>query len=315
MVLIGCKSIPNDNLQLKGDYFGFEADTISQKFGEGIISTGLPELNAAFSPDGKEFFYSLTNYGHDHFVLVRYVQKNGLWQGPEVAPFSGKYSDADPFYSPDGEKLYFISRRPLDEADSVPKDFDIWYVEKENGDWGRPVNVGLPVNSERSEYYVSVTRDYTLYYSTNYEDPGGQGFIHRAKLVEGKYQVEKLGEEINDTGGGDVYVSPDEDLLIFGARGDLHVSFKVNDMWTKHVSLGNKINSESYDYCPIMSPDGKYFFFTSFRSNDFNTQEEKSYTEYVNMLANNGNGAGDVYWIKSDFIEKIKAQVIQQMKK
>ena len=53
--------------------------------------------------------------------------------------FPGKYFDIEPFLSSDGLKLFFASNRPLASTDEKTKDFDIWYVERENknAEWSR----------------------------------------------------------------------------------------------------------------------------------------------------------------------------------
>ena len=297
-----------------GDYFGFQADSTAQIFGAGLISKEYYELNSAFAPDGNEFYYSITTNSHDYVVILQYVRRDGFWEGPTVAPFSGSYSDADPFFTPDGKRLYFISQRPTQDSVSEPKDYDIWYVNREAGGWGDPINVGAPVNSERGEYYVSVTHDYTLYYSTNYEDPKGPGFVHKAQLVDGKYVVTKLGPAVNGTkGGGDPYISPDEKTLIFssGREGgigsaDLYVSFFVGGEWTEALNMGPDINSKQYEYCPIMSPDGKYFFYTSTKAAPFHSARPKDYASMTKRLNSLDNQLGNVYWIKSDFLSVLR---------
>lgn len=71
------------------------------------------ELNAAFSPAGDELFFTLADPARTHDTLLRMVRgADGVWDGPEVAPFSGLHADADPLFSDDGQRLYFISKRP-----------------------------------------------------------------------------------------------------------------------------------------------------------------------------------------------------------
>lgn len=74
---------------------------------------------------------------------------------------------------------------------------------------------------------------------------------------------------------GDIYVSPDESYIIHVAAGrpdglgdgDLYISFKGDDgEWGPGVNMGPTINTAGIDYCPMVTPDGKYFFFT--RGND-----------------------------------------------
>ena len=72
---------------------------------------------------------------------ILYCRKSPLrdWTSPVVAPFSGKFGDLEPAFSPDGMKLYFSSNRPIDGSE--PKDYDIWVVEKTNGRWSDPRTV------------------------------------------------------------------------------------------------------------------------------------------------------------------------------
>ncbi len=72
---------------------------------------------------------------------------NGSWSKPETAPFSGRSRDGGPAFSPDGNRIYFYSRRPLQEDAEGKHDNDIWYVEKKGTGWRQPVNLGNPVNT------------------------------------------------------------------------------------------------------------------------------------------------------------------------
>jgi hypothetical protein len=71
-------------------------------FGAGIISTGDYDTHPAFTPDGKTlyFLHSTPNFNLWTILVSNFVK--GRWSTPEVAPFSGQYSDADPFITADG---------------------------------------------------------------------------------------------------------------------------------------------------------------------------------------------------------------------
>ena len=101
-----------------------------QLFAPGVICTGDIEFGPAFEPDGKTVYFSKGSPGLKRvsWILVsRFV--DGAWKTPEVASFSGRYSDIDPTLSPDGKKLFFASTRPTEGT--VPRpDFDLWVVEK-----------------------------------------------------------------------------------------------------------------------------------------------------------------------------------------
>jgi uncharacterized repeat protein (TIGR03803 family) len=268
-------------------------------FAEGVISTGDMELNAAFTPDGKTLYFTKRTPKIQFWAIVVSHFQNGKWGAPEVADFSGQYSDFDPFISPDGSKLYFCSTRPVD---GKPKrDFDIWVVEKGKNGWSAPRRLEAPINTQAAEFYPSVTADGTLYFSTSREGEKGRGDIYRSKLVGGKYtEPENLGDAINSQySEGDPYIAPDESYLVFVSYGrpegygdgDLYISYRRDGVWTKAANLGSKINSSALDFCPIVSPDGKYFFLTSERGFADKPQERRlSSRELLNNIRGPRNG-------------------------
>ncbi len=60
---------------------------------------------------------------------------------------------------------YFLSTRP--DGDEAVGDQDIWYVERNGSGWSLPVNLGEPVNTDGGEFFPSLTRDGTLYFTRN----------------------------------------------------------------------------------------------------------------------------------------------------
>ena len=139
-------------------------------FAPGVISTGDIEFAPAFEPDMKTVYFVKGSPGAKRvmWILVSRL-RDGKWSTPEIAPFSGQYSDIDPTVSPDGRKLFFASNRPS-EGTAPRKDFDIWVVEKTEGGWSAPRNLGAPVNSAGSETTTSVTSDGTLYFASSARD-------------------------------------------------------------------------------------------------------------------------------------------------
>ena len=273
-------------------------------FGEGIISTGDDESHPAFTPDGRTLYFLKNTPSFSHWTILVSQYSNGKWSTPDVAPFSGQYSDADPFITPDGKNLFFISTRPVD---GKPKqDTDMWVMEKTSTGWGEPKHLGPVVNSDTSEWFPTVTKDGTLYFGSDRAGGKGRTDIWRSKLVNGKYgEPENLGDAINTpTSEVEPYIAPDESFIIFAAAGrpggkgafDLYVSYNRNGVWTKSESLGDKINSSAWDFSPKVSPDGKYFFFTSNRSFDEKPLEKPlGYKELMTKLHSPRNGLRDIY--------------------
>lgn len=216
--------------------------------------------------------------------------ENGKWSSPTTILIHDVYSFNDPFLTPDENKLFFISNRPLD-GKGTKKDYDIWYIERQSGKWSDPINAGKNINSEKNEYYISFTKDGKMYFSSNIGDnTGGNNFdIYSSEFQSGKFQpAVRLGTGVNSPHyEADVFVSPDESYVVFAAdrpgglgSGDLYVSFRqANGNWTVARSLGDVINTETDDFCPYVSADGKYLFYAS---------------------------RGDVYWVSTDVIHKLR---------
>ena len=275
-------------------------------FAEGVISTRDYESSITLSSDGNiAYFVKSTPDLSFRVILVSRLEK-GKWTTPEVAPFSGEYSDTDPCLSPDGTKLYFASRRPIEGA--TPKaDHDLWLVEKTNTGWSEPRHLNAPVNTESQELSPSVTSDGTLYFSSNRAGGKGATDIYRSKLVDGNYSApENAGDSINTPGPElQVFVTPDDNILLFAALGrqdgqgsvDLYLSKRTDGAWSKGVNLGNKINSSGVDSAPRISSDR--LFWTSTRGYGFEEQQAHrlSYKELSNKLQSAGNSFGDIYQI------------------
>jgi hypothetical protein len=282
-------------------------------FANGIINTGLNERDMAISPDGKELFYTVL-IQPSSFLAIISMKKDaaGKWSKPEVASFSGRYSDLEPAFSADGNKLFFVSNRPV--SGDQHKDYDIWYMEKVNGQWGPPKNAGPAVNTAGNEYYPSVAQNGNLYFTAEYKKGVGREDIYVAKWENGQYTASvALDTAVNSTMWEfNAFVSPDEQFIVFSSngrkdekgRGDLYISRKdAQGQWlpAKNVAI---LNSDKIDYCPFVSFDKKILFFTSERHNLASSFAGKAvnYLQLHDMRNSILNGGGNIYWIRFDAV-------------
>lgn len=287
-------------------------------FQPGMISTGFAERDFALSPDESELFYTMQS-PLGYFQTIVYMKKDakGFWSKPEIAPFAGVFTDLEPAFSADGKRLYFASNRPI--SGDKPKDFDIWYVEKQNGQWSTsPINLGAPVNTTGNEFYPSITKSGNLYYTATYKNGVGREDIFMASWKDGKYiDAVPLDTAVNSkVDEFNAFVSPDEDFILFTSygrkddmgRSDLYISQKdPSGKWmpAKNVSL---LNSNRIDYCPFVSFDKKKLFFTSERNMLKQSYETKIEIEALKKIFSSPqNGSGDIYWISFEkVLESIK---------
>jgi len=280
-------------------------------FAEGVIDTKDDEFGGTFTPDGKTCYFSKSVLPFYLDIICYSEFKNGEWQTPRVAPFSGTYRDFDPVFSPDGKKMVFTSNRPVDGK--LRTDYDIWMVTKTKGNkWGEPIHLDTTINSNYDEHFASIAASGTIYFSSNRPGamggPGDADFYY-SKLVNGHYtKAVHLTDSVSTPYYElDCVIAPDESFLLMGVYGgkggygnyDIYVSEKVNGKWTPSRNLGPKVNTPFRDYSPRISPDGKYLFFTSER--DFSAGPRKAITSFGELKKNFHsilNGSGNIYQIE-----------------
>lgn len=247
------------------------------------------------------------------------IKKNGsLWEKPEVASFSGKFNDLEPFLSPDGLRLFFASNRPFNENDKA-KDYDIWYVERKDlaSGWSVPVNMGNTINTEYDEFYPSVSERNNLFFTSDYPNSKGKDDIYMSSWKDKDYITPiSLSDAINSEGYEfNAFVAPDESFLIFSGynradglgSGDLYISFKSEDnTWSIAKNMSAEVNSKQMDYCPYINTKTGIMYFTSKRSSvtqkDFSTMER-----LIHEINKYENGLSKIYQvsIKEIILNKI----------
>jgi Tol biopolymer transport system component len=275
--------------------------------GSGVISTGAFELSPAPHPDGRTFYFvkSAPGFLRDaHFTIVLSETTEGRWSRPEVASFSGRHSDLNPWISPDGRSLYFSSNRPL--AGDRPGDFNIWLVEWEDGGWGEPRVLPPPVNSPANELWLSATDAGVVYFDSDRSGADGGWQIYRA-APEGAGYGPAVPQDALNSPGLDINptIARDESYLLFsswdraaeGTRGDLYLSRREGESWGAPLPLEH-VNTAADEFHPALSPDGRYLYFASDRGFRLGRGPERlGYAELEERLLSPGNGLGDIYRI------------------
>ncbi len=288
------------------------ADTPSV-FMPGIVSDEFGNRDMAISPAGDEMFYTLQYGGGRICSVIMCCKKiNGKWTKPQVASFSGQYNDLEPAFSPDGSKLYFASVRPISGISA--KDHDLWFVTKQNGVWANPVNMGAPVNSSKDEFYPSIAKSGTIYFTR--EMDGKDEDIVMCRFVNNAYDTAvSLPNAINNMGAEfNAFVDADEQFVIFTAykrkenfgSGDLYISKKDNNgIWKEAINLGNKVNGQGLTYCPFVTPDKKQFFFVSSRGGFRSPfKKQQRIEELKKQMHSPLNGWDNIYWMTTETILK-----------
>lgn len=256
-------------------------------FAPGIVSTNAHEYSFTVRKDGKEIFFTRheNNYSFIYWVRV----ENGKWLQSEVTPFSGRWSDYDQMLSPDGNTLYFVSDRPRLKTPYIG---DIYFVQRTKNGWSDAKSVGAPVNTEGNEACPSITSEGTLYWHGVYPQGKGRSDIYFSRQTINGFSIPvNCGPGVNtEFGESNAFVDPEERYIIFGSRrpgglggGDLYISIKRKDgSWGGAIHLKSPVNSPASEYCPSVSVDGKYLFFTR-----------------------RGQEGGDIFWADASFIQDL----------
>lgn len=307
--------------ELSGEYLGQnQPDDSAFLFAPGIVSTGMADRDIVIYPDGSEIYFC-RNISNFKFSTIFYVKQIGeKWTKPKILEFATnpKFIYIEPNISPDGTKLYFASNM-LAEG-SEPGSMDIWVSDRVGDSWGQPYNIGTPINSNTDQYFPSVTKSGTIYY-TSEDSLTNRESIYRSKLIDGVYQKpELLPENVNMARARfNAYVSPNEDFIIVPAFGmpdsygatDYYIVFRdENDNWSDPINMGDKVNSvNGQEWSASLSPDGKYLFYMSAKITDnieLPAQLTTTMFDELNNMPQNGNS--DIYWIKTDFINELRIQ-------
>jgi Tol biopolymer transport system component len=227
-----------------------------------FLQEGVPVPNGesapTFMPDGN------TVYLADNDTIRFSKLVNGKWTKPVVAPFSGHWNDWDPFVSPDGKRLVFVSNRPLPGTpqDKPQKNNQLWYVDRLFGDeWSKPQHFDAPVNIDgANDYGPSLSSSGTLCFCSRRDGNKGMGGYYTKWLGDHYEKPQQL--LLNGTSDiFDPFISPDESYIIFGSNKNLYISYRHNGEWSAGQKLASNVNNGNYNGGPYVSPDGKMLYY------------------------------------------------------
>ena len=327
-VLISCKNqtiVKSGFTDLKGPYLNQKVPSDSAEiFAPDLLSAGGPVIQINFSPNGKEFIYSLFTPEREllsepkgifgkKFVLKSNFE-NGSWTEPIEFSINENYDLGYRCYSTDGNKIYFNSNGPIDNQPYESRSH-IWVSSRDGKHWSDPVEIILGDNAEGGGF-PSVAHNGNLYF---YKWPRGEshGSLFMSEYKQGKYlEPVRLSDVINNPGGAHPYIAPDESYIIFDSYElgqeeetgtDLFISFRdKNNKWMKPENLGQNVNSPYIERRPFVSSDGNYLFFASNRINPEISTKSISISSIRNQVDNPLNGYQNIFWVDASIIEDLR---------
>jgi len=173
-----------------------EGDNWSKPFNMGApINTGNWESQPSFSSDGKTLYFirGIVRYKQrrnpgEQDIYMTQIQDDGTWSNPKK--LSNKINTPGREESvqihPDGQTLYFSS-----DGHPGMGSLDI-YVSRldEKGEWGKPENLGYPINTfnEENSTLVSSSGEFA-YFASNREGGFGSLDLYSFVLPESKRPI------------------------------------------------------------------------------------------------------------------------------
>ncbi len=250
-------------------------------FAKGMISTkDHREEKISFTSDGKECFFGRHHDAGDNYFKprVRHSKyQNKRWSEPDTAIFSKKRIVGYPVLN--GKGTLLLMEQPINPT---PKGVTgrIVFSKKEKQGWSKIDSIIPEVKAQEGFGLAQMTNDSVLYFHDRFHR-----IAYCTKMSKGKYKApQKLPYRINPC--VEFFVSPENDYIIFKPinwQNQFHISFRNKNMkWSMPLPFNKYFKKHKLDgYGPYVSPDKKYFFFGK---------------------------AGDIYWVKTDFIAELRKQ-------
>ncbi|MEO1032213.1 MAG: ankyrin repeat domain-containing protein [Bacteroidota bacterium] len=280
------KNVPK--YRLKGAYLGQKLpDSIPLVFAKGFVSTENFVHSPTFSSDGNELYYTVESWRYHGGTIFETKQINGVWSQPKPTAIDGDFREIDPYLSKDNNTLYYCTNRPIKEGDSTRNNSDLWMLKRTKDSWSEPLYLGQKVNNQdHDDWFPTLSNSGLLYFSTG---PNRSSNIVYSNFKDGVFSEPiDLGPLVNsERRDYDPVIAPDESYIIFSSNRengfgsvDLYISFKdSNGNWKKAINMGRLINTDTIEFAPRLSPDGKFLFF---------------------------NRGASIYWVSTNCIDKLK---------
>ena len=238
-----------------------------------VVNSSSWDSQPAVTPDGNTLYFVSNRPGGTggYDIWKTTLNGEGEWSkpvnlGPDINTI---YDENTPFIHPDGKTLYFSSNGWPGMGS-----MDIFYSRAQaDGKWGKPVNIGYPINTFNEESGLMVSPDGTEgYFSSIIRDGLGDMDIYRFKLPEAARPL-----PITYVKG----IVRDKET-----RGYLEAKVQVVNLKTKETKFNDFTSKDNGEFLAVM-PLGSTYAFNAiadgylFYSENFELNQAKPGQPYV----------------------------------
>lgn len=237
------------------------ADRPAVRWTPAELSSDQYESSPTFSPDGREVVFMRADTRFDHYRLLASRCEDGRWTPPRPPSFAAPppVLDADPSWSPDGRRLYFVSSRFAFANGRGHDDLDIFVVERtSDGAWGAPERLPEPVSSTAAELLPRMDGEGRLYFGSSRAGGHGQGDIYRATPgPRSTWTVENVGPPVSTSANEyEADIARDGRTLVLvadrGDRSHLYRFARDGDAWVEKGRV--PAFAHVFQVGPLLSP-------------------------------------------------------------
>jgi WD40-like Beta Propeller Repeat./PKD domain. len=170
------------------------------------ITTAFNDGPVTFNENGNIMYYSRNNSIENSMKNISDTSNklgiysaeliDGIWTN--IKPFTYNnplYSFFTPSLTPDGGRIYFSSDMPGGYGG-----MDLYYCDRHNNDWDKPVNMGPVINTPKNESFPFACKYGKLYFASDgLKGFGGKDLFYTQELNEEWMVPEHLDSPINST--------------------------------------------------------------------------------------------------------------------
>jgi outer membrane protein OmpA-like peptidoglycan-associated protein len=250
------------------------------------INSKAYEGDAYITPDGLTLYFSTARYSEDGNLDLYYSTRTsttGDWGAAKSlgSTINTKYDEDSPYISRDGRTLYFSSR-----GHNTMGDYDIFQSKYDSigHKWGRPENMGYPINTPDADSYYRLAPDGTYAYLSSYRIGGyGEKDIYTISYIKNINIKGAVFSKRDST-----QRIPGVELVFNGTQAD-KTAISFRDITKEDGSYQVKVLS-ARTYQVAVNKDGKNIetqeFAVPISTNDSTSITKNFYVDYIDTTNN-----------------------------
>lgn len=239
------------------------------------VSSPLNDYNFSMDAAARTMVVARSEADFRNARILIATRRRGArqWEEPQPIGFTDpRWSDSDPWLTPDGRTLYFISTRPAPGREATRTDYDVWRSSRTAGGWSAPQHLGPNVNGRGQELGPELHDNILFFASARSAGRGGLDIYTSVADGDEFAPAALLQGPINSAASdSDFTLSADGRMALFWRSGSeegraaLHISHRHGGSWSEPVPLPATINHGPFNFTPSFMPSGNAITYASTR--------------------------------------------------